>query len=85
MFWADNGQINTPFTISGDEIDNSQYAAISFDGGNPISTLNFNGVNINGAAFAFSNKVNTVTGSASNVVATNLVYGGLESCEGPGA
>ncbi len=85
MFWADNGQITTPFTISGDEIDNSQYAAISFDGGNPISTLNFNGVNINGAAFAFSNKVNTVTGSASNVVATNLVYGGLESCEGPGA
>ncbi len=57
MFWADNGPINAPFTISGDEIDNSQYAAISFDGGNPVSTVAMNGININGAEFAFSSEV----------------------------
>ncbi len=82
MFWADNGSISAPFTVSGDEIDNSQYAAISFDGGNPTGTIAFNGVNINGAEFAFSTKVNSVTGSASNVTASNLSVGGLESCEG---
>src|SRR5579883_381238 len=85
MFWADSGSINAPFTVSGDEIDNSQYAAISFDGGNPISTVSMNGVNINGAEFAFSNKVNTVTGSASNVTASGLTVGGLESCESSGS
>ena len=85
MFWADSGSINAPFTVSGDEIDNSQYAAISFDGGNPISTVTMNGVNISGAEFAFSNKVNTITGSASNVTASGLTVGGMESCEGPGS
>src|SRR2546429_617224 len=29
MFWAHSGSINAPFTVSSDEIDNSQYAAIS--------------------------------------------------------
>ena len=85
MFWADSGSINAPFTVSGDEIDNSQYAAISFDGGNPISTVSMNGVNINGAEFAFSNKVSTITGSANNVTASNLSVGGMESCEGSGS
>lgn len=85
MFWADSGSINAPFTVSGDEIDNSQYAAISFDGGNPISTVSMNGVNISGAEFAFSNKVNTITGSASNVTASGLTVGGMESCEGAGS
>ena len=50
-------RINAPFTVSGDEIDNSQYAAISFDGGSDASTIALSGVNINGAEFAFSNKV----------------------------
>jgi hypothetical protein len=85
MFWADSGSINAPFTVSGDEIDNSQYAAISFDGGNPISNVAMNGVNISGAEFAFSNKVSTITGSASNVTASGLTVGGMESCEGPGS
>ncbi len=85
MFWADNGAINAPFTVSGDEIDNSQYAAISFDGGNPISNVAMSNININGAEFAFSNKVNTITGSASYVTASGLTVGGLESCEGPGS
>ncbi len=83
MFWADTGSINAPFTVSGDEIDNSQYAAISFDGGNPISNIALSNINISGAEFAFSNKVNTVTGSASYVTASGLTVGGLESCEGP--
>ncbi len=83
MFWADTGAINAPFTVSGDEIDNSQYAAISFDGGNPVSNLALSNINISGAEFAFSNKVNTVTGSASYVTASGLTVGGLESCEGP--
>ncbi|MEO6888513.1 MAG: malectin domain-containing carbohydrate-binding protein, partial [Ktedonobacteraceae bacterium] len=85
MFWADSAAINAPFTVSGDEIDNSQYAAISFDGGNPISNVTMNGINISGAEFAFSNKVNTITGSASNVTASGLTVGGMESCEGPGS
>src|SRR5258708_12457061 len=85
MFWADNGSINAPFTVSGDEIDNSQYAAISFDGGNPISNVAMNGVNIVNAEFAFSNKVSTITGSASNVTASTLTVGGMESCEGSGS
>src|SRR5579875_2850293 len=85
MFWADSGSINAPFTVSNDEIDNSQYAAISFDGGNPVSTVSMNGININGAEFAFSNKVSTVTGSASNVTASNLSVGGMESCESSGS
>ena len=82
MFWADNGSISAPFTVSGDEIDNSQYAAISFDGGNPTSNVAMNGVNISGAEFAFSNKVNSIVGSASNVTASGLTVGSLESCEG---
>ncbi|GCE22289.1 malectin domain-containing carbohydrate-binding protein [Dictyobacter kobayashii] len=82
MFWADNGSINAPFTVSGDEIDDSYFAAISFDGGNPISNIALSNININGAEFAFSNKVNTVTGSANNVMASGLTVGGLESCEG---
>src|SRR5260370_3616197 len=85
MFWADNGSINAPFTVSGDEIDNSQYAAISFDGGNPISNVAMNGVNIVNAEFAFSNKVSTITGSASNVTASGLTVGGMDSCEGSGS
>jgi hypothetical protein len=85
MFWADTSAINAPFTVSNDEIDNSQYAAISFDGGNSVATVTMNGVNINGAAFAFSNKVNTATGSANNVTASGLVYGGMESCESSGS
>ena len=82
MFWADAGAISAQFTVSGDEIDNSQYAAVSFDGGSDVGTLALNGININGAEFAFSNKVNVVSGSASNVTASNLSVGGLESCEG---
>src|SRR5258708_5622826 len=82
MFWADNGSINAPFTVSGDEIDNSQYAAISFDGGNPISNVAMNGVNIVNAEFAFSNKVSTITGSASNVTASGLTVCGMEIYEG---
>src|SRR5947209_7846619 len=85
MFWAHSGSINAPFTVSSDEIDNSQYAAISFDGGNPISTVAMNGVNIRDAEFAFSNKVSTITGSASNVTASGLTVGGMESCESPGS
>jgi hypothetical protein len=85
MFWADSSSINAPFTVSGDEIDNSQYAAISFDGGNSVATIAMSGININGAAFAFSNKVTSVTGSATNVTASNLVYGGMESCESTGS
>src|SRR5579871_5670675 len=85
MFWADSSSISAPFTVSGDEIDNSQYAAISFDGGNSVNTVSMNGININNAAFAFSNKVSTVTGSASNVTASGLVYGGMESCESTGS
>ena len=82
MFWADNGSISAPFTVSNDEIDNSNFAAISFDGGNPTGTIAFNNVNISNAEFAFSNKVNSVTGSASNVTASGLSVGGVESCEG---
>ena len=82
MFWSDAGAISAPFTVAGDEIDNSQYAAISFDGGSDASTLALSGININGAEFAFSNKDNAVIGSASNVTASNLSVGGLESCEG---
>ncbi|GHO77997.1 hypothetical protein KSD_57680 [Ktedonobacter sp. SOSP1-85] len=85
MFWADNGAINAPFTVSGDEIDNSNFAAISFDGGNSVSNVAMSNVNINGAMFAFSNKVNTVTGSATNVTASNLSIGGMESCESSGS
>jgi Predicted solute binding protein len=85
MFWADNSAINAPFTVSGDEIDHSQYAAISFDGGNPVSNVAMDGVNINGAEFAFSNKVNTVTGSASYVTASGLTVGGMQSCESAGS
>ncbi len=85
MFWADTGAINAPFTVSGVEIDNSKYAAISFDGGNAISTVSLNNVNISGAEFAFSNKVNTVTGSASNVTASGLSVGSLQSCESAGS
>jgi hypothetical protein len=82
MFWSDAGAINAPFTVSGDEIDHSQYAAVSFDGGSDASNIALNGININGAEFAFSNKDNAVIGSASNVTASNLSVGGLESCEG---
>ena len=85
MFWADSSSISAPFTVSGDEIDNSQYSAISFDGGNSISTVSMNGINISGAEFAFSNKVSTITGSASNVTASGLTVGGMESCEGTGS
>lgn len=85
MFWAANGGINAPFTASQDEIDNTQYAAISFDGGNPISTVNLSNINISGAEFAFSNKVNTITGSATGVTASGLSVGGLESCESTGS
>jgi hypothetical protein len=85
MFWADNGAINAPFTVSGLEIDNSQYQAISFDGGNPVSTVSMNGINIVNAQFAFSNASSTVTGSASNVTASGLIYGGMESCESTGS
>ncbi len=85
MFWADNGGISSPFTVAGDEIDNSNFAAISFDGGNPVSTITLSGVNISGAEFAFSNKVNTVTGTANNVTASGLTVGSLQSCEGPGS
>jgi hypothetical protein len=81
MFWADQAALSAPFTVSGDEIDNSQYAAVSFDGGNAVNTVAMNGVNINGAEFAFSNKVNTVTGSASNVTTTGLTVASVESCE----
>ena len=82
MFWSDAGAISAPFTVSGNEIDNSQYAAISFDGGSDASTIALSGININGAEFAFSNKDNAVIGSATNVTASNLSVGGLESCEG---
>ncbi|HET8913678.1 MAG TPA: malectin domain-containing carbohydrate-binding protein [Ktedonobacteraceae bacterium] len=85
MFWADSGGISAPFTVSGDEIDNSQYAAISFDGGIPISNVAMSGINISNAEFAFSNKVNTITGSANSVTASGLTVGGMESCEGPGS
>ncbi len=85
MFWADTGSISAPFTVSSDEIDNSQYAAISFDGGNSISNVAMNGINISVADFAFSNKVSEITGSASNVTASGLVYGGMESCESTGS
>jgi len=40
-----------------------------------------NGINISGAQFAFSNAVSTITGSASNVTASGLIYGGMEGCE----
>lgn len=82
MFWADNGSISALFTVSNDEIDNSNFAAISFDGGNPTSSIAFNTVNISNAEFAFSNKVNSVAGSASNVTASGLSVGSVESCEG---
>jgi hypothetical protein len=85
MFWADSSSINAPFTVSGDEIDNSQYAAISFDGGNSVATVAMSNITISGAEFAFSNKVNTVTGSATNVTASGLTVGGMESCEGSGS
>jgi len=81
MFWSASGSINAPFTVSGDEIDNNQYQAISFDGGSTISNVAMNGINISGAQFAFSNAVSTITGSASNVTASGLIYGGMESCE----
>jgi hypothetical protein len=80
MFWSASGSINAPFTVSGDEIDNNQYQAISFDGGSSISNVAMNGINISGAQFAFSNAVSTITGSASNVTASGLIYGGMESC-----
>ncbi|BCL77771.1 hypothetical protein ccbrp13_02360 [Ktedonobacteria bacterium brp13] len=82
MFWADNGQISAPFTVSNDEIDSSYFAAISFDGGNPTSNVAMNNVNINGAYAAFSNKVNSIVGSASNVTASGLTLTNLWSCEG---
>jgi Malectin domain/Pectate lyase superfamily protein len=85
MFWADSGAINAPFTVSNDEIDDSSYAAISFDGGNSVSNIAMNTVNINGAEFAFSNKVNTITGSADYVTASNLSVNGMESCESSGS
>ncbi|GHO46919.1 malectin domain-containing carbohydrate-binding protein [Ktedonospora formicarum] len=85
MFWSANGSINAPFTVSNNEIDNSQYVAISFDGGNPISNIAMSNININGSEFAFSNKVNTITGSASNVTASNLSVGGMQSCESAGS
>ncbi|WP_170293227.1 malectin domain-containing carbohydrate-binding protein [Thermogemmatispora aurantia] len=85
MFWADSGAMNATFTVSNVEIDNSQYMAISFDGGNPISTINMNGVNISGAEFAFSNKVSQVTGSASNVTASGLTVASIQSCESSGS
>ena len=85
MFWADSSSIDASFTVSGDEIDNSQYQAISFDGGNSISNVAMNGINISGAEFAFSNAVSTITGSANNVTASGLTVGGLESCEGSGS
>jgi hypothetical protein len=85
MFWSASGSINAPFTVTGNEIDNSQYVAISFDGGNPISTIAMNNININGSEFAFSNKVSTITGSATNVTASNLSVGGMQSCEGSGS
>jgi parallel beta-helix repeat protein len=85
MFWADNGAIDAPITVTNDEIDNSLYAAISFDGENPASTITMNGVNIANAEFAFSNKVTTIKGSATNVTASGLSVGGTESCEGNGS
>src|SRR6202790_5101704 len=42
-------------------------------------------INISASEFAFSNKVNTITGSASNVTASGLSVGGMQSCEGPGS
>src|SRR5262249_3207610 len=39
MFWSANGSISAPFTVAEDEIDNTLFAAISFDGGNPIGTI----------------------------------------------
>ncbi|HEX7735599.1 MAG TPA: malectin domain-containing carbohydrate-binding protein, partial [Ktedonobacteraceae bacterium] len=85
MFWADSSSISAPFTVSNDEIDNSLYVAISFDGGNPVSNVAMSSINISGSEFAFSNKVNTVTGSATNVTASGLSVGGMQSCEGPGS
>ncbi|GHO96330.1 hypothetical protein KSF_063780 [Reticulibacter mediterranei] len=85
MFWSASGSINAPFTVTGNEIDNSQYVAISFDGGNPISTIAMNNINISASEFAFSNKVSTITGSASNVTASGLSVGGMQSCEGSGS
>jgi hypothetical protein len=85
MFWADSSSISASFTVSGNEIDNSQYQAISFDGGNPISNVAMNNINISGADFAFSNAVSTITGSANSVTASGLIYGGMESCESTGS
>jgi hypothetical protein len=85
MFWADSGSINAPFTVSGDEIDNSLYVAISFDGGNTISNVAMSNINISNSEFAFSNKVSTITGSASNITASGLSVGGMQSCEGSGS
>ncbi|MBX5450881.1 hypothetical protein [Thermogemmatispora sp.] len=81
MFWADSGAISATFTVFSVAIDNSQYMAISFDGDNSISTVNMNGVNINGAEFAFSNKVSQITGSASNVTASGLTVASIQGCE----
>jgi Malectin domain len=85
MYWADSGSMNATFTASGLEIDNSQYAAIQFDGGNSISNVAMSDINISGAEFAFANKVSTVTGSASNVTASGLTVNSMESCESAGS
>ncbi|HTK06852.1 MAG TPA: malectin domain-containing carbohydrate-binding protein [Ktedonobacteraceae bacterium] len=88
MFWADNHSLVAPFTVSNDEIDNSLYAAISFDGGAGAvggpspNGVTMSGINIANAEFAFSNKVNSVVGSATNVTASGLSVGGMQSCEG---
>jgi hypothetical protein len=85
MFWADNGAINSPFTISGNEIDNSLFGAIQFDGGNAFATATMSDTNINGAEFAFVDKSTTVTGSAKSVTASNLSVSSFQSCESVGS
>ncbi len=85
MFWADNGAINSPFTIAENEIDDSLFGAIQFDGGNAFATATMSNDNINGAEFAFVDKVTTVTGSAAYVTASNLTVGSFQSCESVGS
>lgn len=85
MFWSASGGISAPFTVDQVEIDNTLFAAISFDGGNSIGNIALSNVNISGAQFAFSNKVSTITGSATNVTASGLTVGSLQSCEGSGS
>eukprot|EP01088_Endostelium_zonatum_P016283 TRINITY_DN433_c0_g1_i1.p1 TRINITY_DN433_c0_g1~~TRINITY_DN433_c0_g1_i1.p1 ORF type:complete len:809 (+),score=206.82 TRINITY_DN433_c0_g1_i1:13-2439(+) len=79
--WPAQGPMGGLITYEGIEIDNSPFEAISFWGGS-VTNVHFNNVVVNGADYAVL--VNSASGQAyfTNMVASNLRKGGVQSCDG---